>query len=77
MTLSPERIAELRRTFPYRYTVRGDREMWAVLDAYELLAAQRDRYEAAMREIAQYTCHNEESRIVRDIARRAIEGDTK
>jgi uncharacterized protein YlxW (UPF0749 family) len=41
------------------------------------LAAQRDRYETALREIAQYTCHNEEARIVRDIARHAIEGDTK
>jgi hypothetical protein len=67
--LTPETIAELRKLTD------GHLGLWfaELLDAYETLAAQRDRYETALREIAQYTCHNEESRIVRDIARRAIE----
>lgn len=37
------------------------------------LSKERDRLRAALTELAQYTCHNEESRILRDIARAALD----
>jgi hypothetical protein len=81
--LTPERLKELRThndrvlsgSAPYALIMPEVEAEYIAL--IETLAAQRDRYETALREIAQYTCHNEESRIVRNIARRAIEGDTK
>lgn len=88
MTLTPERIAELRAhaanlnesaTTIDPYGLRdSSAKITELLDAYEALASERDRYEKALTEIAATTAGPPDHALamvanrLRDIARRAL-----